>query len=244
MREFAKYLISIGEEAFIIPTELLPKTLVKPTHIYKMDELKLFWEEADKIPNIDEQFNNLVFPAVFRMLYCCGLRPIEPLKLRVEDIDFNNGTVEILESKGHKSRTISLPDDLCEYLKNYHKQIRKSLPNRIAFFPNKKGEHHNYWYLWGLFKKIRSNLEVFNESREKPQLYDFRHSFATHRLYLWMSEGKDLNVMLPYLSTYMGHADLPSTYYYIHFVPGLFENLAGAKFMENQNLLPEVMLYE
>jgi hypothetical protein len=59
-----------------------------------------------------------------------------------------------------------------------------------------------------------------------------------------MSEGKDLNVMLPYLSTYMGHADLPSTYYYIHFVPGLFENLAGAKFMENQNLLPEVMLYE
>jgi integrase/recombinase XerD len=242
MREFAKYLISIGEKAFIIPTELLPKTLVKPTHIYKMEELKLFWQEVDMIPDAKGQFNSLVFPAVFRMLYCCGLRPTEPLKLRVQDVDLTNGTIDILESKGHKSRNIPLPDDFCTYLKRYHEQISRLIPDRIAFFPNKKGDHHNYWYLFCLFKKIRENLFVLDNVQPKPQLYDFRHSFATHRLYLWLHEGKDLNAMLPYLSSFMGHADLPSTYYYIHFVPGLFEQLAGEQFMENQNLLPEVII--
>ena len=38
------------------------------------------------------------------------------------------------------------------------------------------------------------------------RFHDFRHTFATHRLYHWMRDGKDLNAMLPYLSAYMGHA--------------------------------------
>ena len=38
------------------------------------------------------------------------------------------------------------------------------------------------------------------------RFHDLRHTFATHRLYHWMRDGKDLNAMLPYLSAYMGHA--------------------------------------
>lgn len=241
MRELAKYLISIGEEAFIIPTEVLPKTLVKPTHIFTMEELNLFFAKADTSIYTEHRLNSIVAPAVFRILYCCGLRPTEPLKLRTEDVNLNDGTVDILESKGHKSRTIVLPDDLSDYLKDYHKKISNLIPDRKAFFPNINGDHHNYHYLWEWFKQIRACPDVFGRSQIKPQLYDFRHSFATHRLYLWMNEGKDINTMLPYLSTYMGHADLPSTYYYIHFVPGLFENLAGEQYTENPNLLPEVV---
>lgn len=37
------------------------------------------------------------------------------------------------------------------------------------------------------------------------------------------ARGKDVTAMLPYLSAYMGHAQLSDTYYYIHLVPGLFE---------------------
>ena len=67
------------------------------------------------------------------------------------------------------------------------------------------------------------------------RFHDLRHTFATHRLYHWMRDGKDLNAMLPYLSAYMGHA----YYYYIHLVPGLLEEMSGFAFSSSEALLPE-----
>ena len=55
-----------------------------------------------------------------------------------------------------------------------------------------------------------------------------------------MNEGKDLNVMIPYLSAYMGHAQLSDIYYYIHLVPGLLEEMSGFTFSSAEAFLPEV----
>ena len=55
-----------------------------------------------------------------------------------------------------------------------------------------------------------------------------------------MNEGKDLSAMLPYLSEYMGHTTLSSTFYYIHLVPGMFEFMSGIDYSGFQDLLPEV----
>lgn len=46
--------------------------------------------------------------------------------------------------------------------------------------------------------------------------------------------------MLPYLSAYMGHAQLSDTYYYIHLVPGQFEIMSGIDLSRYEVLLPEV----
>ncbi len=59
-----------------------------------------------------------------------------------------------------------------------------------------------------------------------------------------MREGKDLNAMLPYLSAYMGHTQLSDTYYYVHLVPGLLEEMSGFKFSYAEDLLPEVGINE
>ena len=53
-----------------------------------------------------------------------------------------------------------------------------------------------------------------------------------------------MNAMLPYLSAYMGHAQLSDTYYYIHLVPGLIEEMSGVAFSSSEILLPEVESYE
>ena len=55
-----------------------------------------------------------------------------------------------------------------------------------------------------------------------------------------MREGRDLNAMLPYLSAYMGHAQLSDTYYYIHLIPSLLEEMSGFTFSSAETLLPEV----
>ncbi len=35
----------------------------------------------------------------------------------------------------------------------------------------------------------------------------------------WVNQGLDAHIMLPYLSQYLGHAELKSTLYYIHLLP-------------------------
>lgn len=46
--------------------------------------------------------------------------------------------------------------------------------------------------------------------------------------------------LTPYLSAYMGHAQLSDTYYYIHLVPGLLEEMSGFAFSSAEAFLPEV----
>ena len=54
-----------------------------------------------------------------------------------------------------------------------------------------------------------------------------------------MKEKRDLGAMLPYLSTYMGHANFSATAYYIHLVPDFFSELSGMDLDTYGNLLPE-----
>jgi len=243
-REFAKYLCSLGEEAYILPKGFVKVRPHKTPHIFTIEEIKSIWNVADSLPSKGKTLVHLLYPVLLRMIYCCGLRPIEGLKLTVVDVDLQKGTLLIRESKGHKSRLIAMPDDLLTCCIKYNRHICRLMPNRKAFFPNTKGTQYCYQEIWKIFKQILVKAGVTNGRAGRPRVYDFRHSFATHRLYLWMKEGKNLHVMLPYLSAYMGHANIASTLYYIHLVPGIFENMSGKTFSQYQYLLPEVLPHE
>lgn len=56
----------------------------------------------------------------------------------------------------------------------------------------------------------------------------------------WIRQGDDIAVMLPYLSTYMGHTSLEDTAYYVHLVP---EHLEGGQ-LNQWAFIPEVPVYE
>jgi hypothetical protein len=56
-----------------------------------------------------------------------------------------------------------------------------------------------------------------------------------------MRDGKDLYSVMPYLSSYMGHANLTETFYYIHLVPGMLESMSGFKFESVRHLFPQAV---
>jgi len=174
------------------------------------------------------------------LLYCCGLRPVEARKLKIRDVDLDAGKLYIRESKGHNDRIVMLADDVLDYFKTYNEQVSRLLPGREWFFPNSVDSLYTKEWLEKTFRIARKKLGFIQSSSNPPRLYDFRHTFATHRLYLWLNEGKDLTAMLPYLSAYMGHAQLSDTYYYIHLVPGQLEVMSGLDFSKYESLLPEV----
>lgn len=244
IREFAKYLNSIGVVAYLIPIEMTRKTVRHTPHIYTMDELSALFQSIDATEyNKITPAMHLIVPVIYRLIYCCGLRPIEARRLLVEDVNLQTGTVKILEAKGHKDRIVMLSDDLLELCRKYHKQIASIYPERRYFFHSnyKDGMLSEPW----ITKTFRKHLMAIglNESvGSAPRLYDLRHTFATHRLYQWMLEGEDVNTCLPYLSEYMGHNLMSSTAYYIHLVPDFYPQMSEMQLDSYAELIPEVSL--
>jgi integrase/recombinase XerD len=60
-----------------------------------------------------------------------------------------------------------------------------------------------------------------------PHIHSLRHGFAVANLRRWASAGADLAVMLPYLSAYMGHADLRGTQYYLRLTADAYPEVAA-----------------
>jgi integrase len=241
VRELARYMNRIGGAAFVIPVNLAKKGSRYVPHIYTQEELRSFFEVLDCIPQKKNfPIRHLVIPTIFRMIYCCGLRPSEARKLRTENIDLLSGKIRILESKGHKDRIVVLADDVLQLCRRYNEKVCHFMPGRELFFPDSNGNLYTKKWIEKTFRVQWSKTNIPQAGENPPRIYDFRHTFATHRLYQWMREGKDLTAMLPYLSTYMGHAQLSDTFYYIHLVPEFFETMSGMDFHSFEKLLPEV----
>lgn len=245
VREFARYLNRNGESAYILPPDIARKDTPYVPYIYTEAEILAIWNVLDHLkPRGGFPVRHFVIPAMVKLLYCCGLRPAEARRLRMNDVDLDNGQLNIMESKQHKSRIVMMADDVTELLSACNAVVSSVMPEREPFFPNSEGSFYGKRGLEKTFRQILKKAGIDGAGRRSPRLYDFRHTFATHRLYRWMCEGKDLNAMLPYLSAYMGHAQLSDTYYYIHLVPGLLEEMSGFAFSSAEVLLPEVELYE
>ncbi len=75
--------------------------------------------------------------------------------------------------------------------------------------------------------------------RVHARAYDFRHHFAFATLNRWVEQDVNVHAMIPYLSRYMGHASLESTFYYLHLVPEFFPT-SSEKTKTLEQLLPEV----
>jgi integrase len=73
-------------------------------------------------------------------------------------------------------------------------------------------DHADHQFQW-----LRKEAGVlrFDTSRYQPRLHDFRHTFAVTRLVTWYREGKDVQRMLPLLSTYLGHCGIDETSVYL-----------------------------
>jgi integrase len=78
------------------------------------------------------------------------------------------------------------------------------------------------------FGRLRRRLGWTAEGRARqPRIHDLRHSFAVRRLLRWYEEGADVDRKLLALSTYLGHAHVSDTYWYLTGVPELMAIAAG-----------------
>ena len=188
-------------------------------YIYTNDDMRKLIDAADS----RHRSNWLLTPDTVRtlllLLYGTGLRISEALRLNLEDFDRDAGVLTIRETKFFKSRLIPIGPDLHRVLEAY---IGQQWPPayRIGATPllgTVKQQRILRQTAELVYMRLREDAGVCRsaDARYQPRLHDLRHTFAVVRLVTWYREGKNVQRLLPHLTTYLGHGKIRGTTRYL-----------------------------
>ncbi|MGO1385125.1 MAG: tyrosine-type recombinase/integrase [Arachnia sp.] len=179
--------------------------------------------------------------AFFILMHSCGLRTGETRLLKTDLVDLDGGHIEVLSSKGRRSRRLPLTGPVIDVLAACDQVSRQRFgPSRQWFFCSSTGNQVTTATVGQIFNRIWDHAGLLRPvGGQQPRPYDFRHHFAYANIERWMHQGVDVAAMLPYLARYMGHASIDSTYYYIHTSPDFIHDYADIV-GQRDSLLPEV----
>jgi len=143
---------------------------------------------------------------MLEMLYGTGMRVSELVSLRVSQLNFNLGVVNVI-GKGDKERVIPLPFGVLGRTMTYLQEDRPRLlrgRSSDGLFLNRSGRPLTREGFWKNITRYARRAGI--RRRVYPHL--LRHAFATHML----AGGADLRVV----QSLLGHADLSTTQIYTH----------------------------
>ena len=242
IRQFSRYIDSIGVEAYIIPKGYYPKERQYMPHIYTNEELKRFFSETEKCHYSSFfPYRHLIMPIFFRMIYTCGLRVSEARLLKVGDVDLDAGILTINHSKKDNSRLVPITDSLLKRCIKYAETVHMRSKPGEYYFPALDGKPMTIGNVYKNFRKFLWGAGISHGGRGYgPRIHDFRHSFCVHCLKKWSLAGKDLMVYLPILRTYLGHDSFKETACYLRLTADVFPDITLKLETLYPDLIPEL----
>lgn len=196
---------------------------------------------------IDEVLKHLSYPydLVVKLLYGCGLRLFECLKLRVQDFNFEEGVLSIQDGKGKKSRTVPIPQAINHILMEQLETVRKVHDADLmagysgVFLDDlleKKYPRAAKDFIWQWFfpqqtlTPVPTNNELrryhIHESRVQEALHEaVRRARLTRRVtahtfrHSFATHLLQANYDIRTIQTLLGHSDVRTTMIYTHCVP-------------------------
>lgn len=231
VRRLARY-----RRAFDPRTEVPPVGILgyayrrKQPHIYSTDEILQLLNASAKLRPVNG-LRPYTYTTLFGLLAATGLRVSEALRLTTPHVDLATGVLTIVETKFHKSRLVPVHSSTTQALAAYAERRNRRFPrpSTDAFFLSEAGTTVKYRRVRKTFAALRRHLGWTRPCRPRPRIHDLRHTFVCRRVLQWHEEQADVNLMLPALSTYLGHARVTDTYWYLTAVPDLMA-VASARF--------------
>ncbi|MHB1534422.1 MAG: tyrosine-type recombinase/integrase [Acidimicrobiales bacterium] len=161
---------------------------------------------------------------VIGLLAATGMRVGEALRLNVADVDLEAGRLTIWHTKFNKDRRLPLSASTIDALADYHR-LRAQLTrpgDTTSFFVAAGGGRLTYGQLRPVFVRLLEAAGVPSTPwPRRPHIHHLRHSFAVATVVDWYRAGLDTTALLPRLSTYLGHIDPTTTYWYLTATPEL-----------------------
>jgi len=228
-RGFARYLSGIDASTQVPPLGLMPhRAPWRRPFIYSSADIEAVMAEAHHL--IGSSLRAATYETLIGLLAASGLRIGEAIKLDRDDVDWVQGVLLIRESKFGKSRLVPLHPSTMQALADYA-QLRdkhQPQPSRPSFFVSLKRKRLLYAVVQQTFRQLIDAAGVGVGAPSPPRLHDMRHTFAVRTLLCWYREAGDVQAKIPSLSTYLGHREPASTYWYLSAAPELLA-LAAAR---------------
>lgn len=244
VRQLALYMISLNKEAYI--PQAFESNAISVPHILSPDEIREFYKAVDSFFPRQRKFHRFSssYSVLFRLFYCCGLRLSEGCYLKRAAVNFENGSLSIYQSKGHKDRVVFLSEDMLQMCKSYDRLMQKWVPDREWFFPGSDASKpFSKTNIDKRFGEFWDSTPYGRRVDKKPTVHSLRHTYVVTKMNEWMKEGRNFETMLPYLSRYLGHTSVNETQYYYHQVVSAFEFVRKHDRVADK-VIPEVTAYE
>ena len=237
-RGFARHMAGIDPHTQVPPLGLLPyRQRWRPPFIYSDADIQALMAEVPRI--VRSPLRAVTYQTLIGLLAATGMRVGEALRLERDRIDWAEGVLTVHATKFGKSREVPLSPGTVQALAAYAQVRDQQLPRpgTPAFFVSTAGTPAAYSHFGAAFRRLIAASGVGASSPVRPRVHDMRHSFAVHTLAGWYRAGEDVSALLPRLSTYLGHRDPVSTYWYLSAAPELLE-LAAVRLQAAQEARP------
>lgn len=227
VRQFARHLQTIDPACEVPPAGLLPYRSPRAIpYLYETAEITALMDAAGQLqpPLLAANYRTLI-----GLLSVTGMRLGEAIRLDRVDVDDRHQLLRILDSKFGKSREVVLQDSTMNALRDYGRlrDERFPQPRCEAFLVSTRGTRLRKTCIHHMFARLVRAAGLTPRSPGcRPRLHDFRHGFAVRTLLEWYRDGLDVQARLPLLSTYMGHVDPASTFWYLTAAPELLALVA------------------
>lgn len=221
VRGFARYLAGVDAATEVPPLGLLPlQTRRRGPFVFSPADIDLI---MNRVGDFTPPLRSATYVTLIGLLAATGLRIGEAIKLDRADIDWSAGLLLIRESKFGKSRLVPVTDTTLQALSDYAR-LRDQLHRRVqrrSFFTSRTRHRLCYAVVSEAFRNVIDASGIGADAPRRPRLHDLRHTFAVRTLLGWYRSGEDVQAKVPALSTYLGHREPGSTYWYLSAVPEL-----------------------
>jgi integrase len=227
-RGFARHMAGLDEHTEIPPVGLVPmRQRWRPPFLFSATDIDILMEAAGRRR---WRLPSATYTTLIGLLAATGMRVGEALRLEPDDINHTDGVIVIRQSKFGKSRLVPVrPDTIAAldgYLANRDRLLRVERATTRVFVSSRGGPLI-YPVVQQVFRDLCDRNGIGADAARAPRIHDLRHSFAVTVLTRWYRHGENIETRLPELSTYLGHRDPRSTYWYLSAAPELLAYAAA-----------------
>lgn len=192
-------------------------------YIFSQDDIQRLVEAASQSGY--GSLRRQTYSTLFALLACTGLRVSEAIRLRFEDITPDGLVIRC--SKFRKSRLVPLHQTAQAALERYLRRRRPYAPFDDHVFVSLRRKPLLVADVEAAFRTAVDKIGLHRgPGRPRPTPHSLRHTFAVRALES-CPDGRDrITKHMLALSTYLGHAKVSDTYWYLEATPDLMRNMA------------------
>jgi integrase len=224
---FARFMAAEDSRHEIPPQGLFYGRRQRPIpYIFSDDEIQQLLGAASRL-GPSGSLRPHTYSTLFGLLAVTGMRVAEARHLHLHDVTIDG--LLIRETKFHKSRLLPLHETTRAALDRYMDHRRQSAGTNPHLFVTRRGGKLSHTVVSETFQQVLKAVGIpHRPARRRLRLMDLRHTFAVRALERSPETRDAIGRHTLALTTYMGHACVLDTYWYLEATPPLMTDIAKA----------------